>query len=374
FADLGSEHLAHAIFRRTRAGGAIVAWGERMLEWPLERPQLREVVPRKNGAEYSNGGCALDVDGDGVDEIVVARGRTRSCSDPDLYWFKQLHADASWAEQRIAHIGNVPIAPHDINRFSARRPDGSKVRGVVAVVDRRQLVWYEIPADPTGLWPKHEIAELPLKSQSGIAVGDIAGNGRSDVACGMFWAECPSDPIQEPWKVRRFGHWEDGGWGGMAKLELADLNGDGLPEIVASEAEIPNARLGIFSRDQSKPDGLWQYREIESGLYCPHSLVLADLDGDARTDIVTGEMTAGGWSFPLNPHPRILAFLNHGDQAFERHVLAEGLGVHEMGSFPDKQKDALTLFAADEIQQKLPEMKTHISTWTIELSTRRIGK
>jgi hypothetical protein len=26
--------------------------------------------------------------------------------------------------------------------------------------------------------------------------------------------------------------------------------------------------------------------------------VLADLDSDGRTDIVTGEMTAGGWSFP----------------------------------------------------------------------------
>jgi hypothetical protein len=237
---------------------------------------------------------------------------------------------------------------------------------VVAVIDRRQLVWYEIPADPTGLWPKHEIAELPVKGQSGIAVGDIAGNQRSDVACGMFWAECPADPAQQPWKVRRFGHWEDGGWGGMAKLELADMDGDGHSEIVASEAEIPNARLGIFSRDKSKPHGLWRCREIEAGLYCPHSLVLADLDGDARTDIVTGEMTAGGWSFPLNPRPRIMAFLNRGDQRFERHALAEGLGVHEMGSVPDKQKGVLTLFAADEIQQKFPEMRTHVSSWSIQ--------
>ena len=185
----------------------------------------------------------------------------------------------------------------------------------------------------------------------------------------MFWAECPADPVRGPWKVRRFGHWDDGGWGGMAKLELADMNGDGRLEIVASEAEIPNARLGIFSAEEAKPDGLWKCLEIEAGLYCPHSLVLADLDRDGRTDIIIGEMTAGGWSFPLNPRPRIVAFLNRGDRPFERQVLSEGLGVHEMGRLPQKRAGALTLFAAAEIQpQKFPDMKTHVSQWTVELS------
>ncbi|HVW02123.1 MAG TPA: hypothetical protein VHB77_17360 [Planctomycetaceae bacterium] len=370
-ADLGSEHLAHAISRRTAEGVSIVAWGERIVEWPLKDPRLHEVVPRQNGTEYSNGGCALDVDGDGVDEIVVARGRSRSCSDPDLLWFQQTNADAPWTSHHIGHIGNGPVAPHDVNPFSALLPDGRKVRGVVAVIDRQKLVWYEIPADPQQPWPIHEIATLPVKSQSGIAVGNLAGNGRSDVACGMFWAECPADPLKEPWKVRRYGHWEDGGWGGMDKLELADINGDGQLEIVASEAEIPSARLGIFSRDPAQPEARWKCREIEAGLYCPHSLVLTDLDGDGKTDMIIGEMKAGGWSFPLNPEPRILAFLNRGDRPFERHVLAEGVGVHEMGSIADQQKGTLVLFAADEIQQRFPEMKTHVTTWTIELPNRK---
>ena len=198
--------------------------------------------------------------------------------------------------------------------------------------------------------------------------------GRADVACGMFWAECPADPIKDAWMIRRFGHWEDGGWGGMAKLGLADMDGDGRLEIVASEAEIPNARLGIFSRNKTKLDGLWTCREIEAGLYCPHSLVLADLDGDSWTDFVIGEMTAGGWSFPLNPHPRILAYLNRGEKPFERHTLAEGLGVHEMGSVPDKQKGALILFAADEIQQKFPEMRTQVSSWSLQLRPDKARK
>ena len=372
FAELGAEHIAHAVFRRTTSGGTIVAWGQRLLEWPLQKPELRELVRQVQGMEYSNGGCAIDVDGDGTDEIVVARGRSRSCSDPNLFWFQDSGPEASWTAHLIGNVGLGPVAPHDIVPFAAQRPNGSSVRGVVAVIDRQKLVWYEIPTDPKAAWPRHEIAELPVKSQSGIAVGDLAGNGRSDVACGMFWAECPTDPVSEPWSVRRFGHWEDGGWGGMAKLELADMDGDGRMDIVASEAEVPNARLGIFSRDKFKPDGLWKCHEIESGLYCPHSLVLADLDADGRIDIVTGEMTAGGWSFPLNPRPRILAFLNRGVDAFDRHILAEGLGVHEMGRVPNLQNGALMLFGADEIQpQKFPEMKTHVSYWTIDMGIRK---
>src|SRR3954471_23674937 len=45
-AALGGEHIAHAIYRRTTTGGSIVGWGERVVQWPLDNPQLHEVVPR----------------------------------------------------------------------------------------------------------------------------------------------------------------------------------------------------------------------------------------------------------------------------------------------------------------------------------------
>jgi hypothetical protein len=369
-ADLGGEHLAHAIYRGTPEGGAIVAWGERVVEWPLtprqQKSALRELVGRQGELHYSNGGCALDIDGDGRDEIVVARGRSRSCADPELVWLKETGGNLSWSSYPIGQLGAGPIAPHDIMPFTATRPDGRSLRGVVLVIDRRVLVWYEVPDDPKQPWPRHDIAELPLASQSGIAVGDVASNGRPDVVCGTFWAECPADPTRDRWRVHRYSRWEDGGWGGMDKLALADLNGDGRVEIVASEAEIPDARLGVFFRKTGQPDAAWEYREIDKGLYCPHSLLLADLDGDDRTDLVVGEMTAGGWDFPLNPRPRILAYLQQEKQLFERHVLSEGWGVHEMGLAP-RINGEWKLFAADEIQpQKFPQMKTHVSVWSIK--------
>ena len=365
-ADLGGEHIAHAISRRGRTGISIVAWGDRIIEWPLKDPQLREVVPLINSVGYSNGGCALDIDGDGIDEIVVARGRGRWSGDPELYWFEEQNS-GPWAAHPAGLMGRGSVSPHDLVPISFGI-GGRTVRGVLAVLGRQQLVWYEIPANPAEAWIPHEIATLPKKNQSGLKVGDVSGRGRADVLCGTFWVECPNDPLHESWKVHRYSHWEDRGWGGMDKMELADLDGDGRPEIIATEAEIPDARLGIFSRDPQKPNGLWKYQEIEVGLYCPHSLVVTDIDGDQRADIVVGEMTAGGWSFPLNPHPRLIAYLNRGNGKFERTVLDDDWGVHEMGLLPRQADTPVILFAADETQtQKFPDMKTHVSMWTIRV-------
>ncbi|MBN2569448.1 MAG: hypothetical protein JXB42_08475 [Deltaproteobacteria bacterium] len=84
---------------------------------------------------------------------------------------------------------------------------------------------YEIPDEPTKPWINHDIGTFPANNQSGKVLGDIAGNSRPDIACGMFWAECPADPTSQPWQIRRFGKWDDNGWGGMAKLEIGDMDG-----------------------------------------------------------------------------------------------------------------------------------------------------
>lgn len=117
-----------------------------------------------------------------------------------------------------------------------KRPSGATVRGVVVLISRKQLVWYEIPTDPTREWKRHEIGAFPAAAgQSGMAIGDVAGHGRADIVCGMFWAEYPADPTGS-WRLHRFGNWDDNRWGGMAKLAVADLDGDGNKLIADSTA------------------------------------------------------------------------------------------------------------------------------------------
>jgi hypothetical protein len=223
-----------------------------------------------------------------------------------------------------------------------------------------------MPKDVTTAWKEHPIATLSANKQSGMAVGDIAGNGRPDVVCGMFWAECPADPAGGLWKTHRFGTWDANGWGGMTKHGLGDMDGDGRLDIVAAEAEIPNARLAVFCRKINDADGPWECHPVDNGLYCPHSLVLADINADGRLDVLVGEMTAGGWSFPLNPKPQLLLYLNEGHLRFTRHILDTGWGVHEMRLAPPRPDVKLMLYAADEIQlHKFKDMNTHLVSWVI---------
>jgi hypothetical protein len=367
-AELGTEHIGGVAYRNGPGGDSLVAWGSRILEWPLtQKSGMREVVPEQRDRVYSNGGCVLDVNGDGEDELIVARGDAPEHSNARLFWFRRRPDKPVWEEHQIAVLNPATWAsPHDLQPFAFRHSTGKLSNGIAAVLARRQLVWFAIPADPSAPWERHEIAALPGPDQSGMALGDLAGHGRRDIACGMYWAECPGDPTRDPWTVRRFGTWDDNRWGGMAQLALADLDSDGKLDIVAAEAEIPGARLGFFRRDAAQPDGLWQLQSIDTGLYCPHSLAVADVDGDGRTDVIAGEMTAGGWEFPLNPRPRLLAYLNRGGGKFDRLTLAEGLGVHEMALAPRRFNGFLMLYGADEIQPfKFPDMKTHVSYWLL---------
>lgn len=377
-AQLGSEHLANAVYRRGAQGPRIVAWGDRILQWPIQaeapmeevvsagpEPIEKQLPGQYRAGRYSNGGCALDIDGDGKDEVTVARWLP-SKEGTDLLWFEEVSGQPQWTEHLIARIDNDGTqhdAPHDIVPLEVRTADKT-FRGVVVIIGRHRLVWYQVPSDSTEPWQEYTIATLE-RSQSGMSVGDLSGDGRPDVACGMFWAECPADPSGGAWQVHRYG-WDDSVWAGMAKTALGDMNGDGQLDIVASEAEIPDARLAVFCRDPAAPNGVWQCTLIEKGLYCPHSLVLSDVNRDGQLDILVGEMTAGGWDFPLNPAPRVLLYLNQGHLKFQCFTLHTGWGVHEMRLAPPQPDGRIFVYAADEIQLfKFPNMKTHVVGWMI---------
>ncbi len=152
----------------------------------------------------------------------------------------------------------------------------------------------------------------------------------------------------------------------MNKHGVADFNQDGMPDIVLTEAEIPDARLSLFLRKNEDGTGMWEEIFIDEGLDAPHSLVVADFNKDNLPDFLIGEMTAGGWDFPLNPNPKIFLYLNKGEGKFEKSVLYEGWGVHEMRLFPEQKEGKIMIYAADEIQpQKFSNMNTHVSYWLI---------
>lgn len=383
--QLGAEHFGNAVFRRGLNGPRIAASGNRILEFEIkESSNVTEVVPYTS-ENYSNGACVLDVNNDGTDEVIV--GRAGKKEGTDLLWFKEIKGKQRWEEHLIAnvkgHKGDSEKGFHDIRPIKVRI-NKSIENGVVAVTARKRLTWYQVPEDPANPWKEYRIADLPAlgadHAQSGLVLGDIAGNGRQDIVCGNFWLECPSDPSKEAWRVHRYSNWdkrttpmfpgvpawvENERFGGMNQLGLGDMNGDGMQDIIATDAEIPDARLGIFIRDPDNPDSLWEETILDTSLYCPHNLIITDINKDNLPDIITGEMTAGGWMFPRTPSPKLYLYLNKGNMKFQKFVLHEGLGTHMMSLVPGLFKDKVFIFAADEIQSWYKDMKTHLAGWTI---------
>jgi len=381
--QLGEEHFGNAVYRRGLEGPRIAASGNRILEWSVQASApTTEVVP-PDSESYQNGACAMDVNEDGIDEMIV--GRTAGKPGTDLLWFEEVKGQKNWKEHLISYVknGKGEEGLHDIMPFYIKNSE-KKLRGVAAVVNRKRVFWYQIPDDATQPWTEHMIADLNEYgaecSQSGLVPGDIAGKGRQDLVCGNFWMECPADPTTGTWQVHRYSNWDrrttpklpgvpewvsNERFGGMNQLDLGDMNSDGNLDIVSADAEIPEARVGIFCQDKSNPDGLWNETVIDTGIYCPHSLVVTDVNADNLPDIIVGEMTAGGWYFPKNSSPRLYLYLNKGNLKFQKHVLHTGWGSHMMRMAPKQDHKDIFVFAADEIQSWYKDMTTHVVGWTI---------
>lgn len=58
--------------------------------------------------------------------------------------------------------------------------------------------------------------------------------------------------------------------------------------MLGCQAEIPIRGWAFFSAAAMSLTVPGECRELKKGLYCPHSLIVADLDGDQRTDLVPG--------------------------------------------------------------------------------------
>lgn len=377
------EHLGNLIYRPNDEEGEFIGWGRLPLQqWSYGTSSQTQLVQETDEIQYTdggtvgngeyrytNGGTILDVDQDGDYEVIVGRGEGEATADSELYWYDDQSDSQYWEEHYIADTGQGSyVAPHDVEALTVELPSGETVRGVVGNIGREDVFFLETPEDPTDPWIRHAVGSFESGEHSGMEIVDMNADGRTDVVTGMFWIETPEDPRQENWTFHRYGRWDESneGWGGMNMHGVADFDGDDELEIVVTEAEIPDARLAIFDRSSGDGTEQWNATMIEQGLDAPHSLVVADLNDDGHPDFVVGEMTAGGWNFPLNPNPTIWGYMNQGDGSFERYTISEGWGVHEMRRLPERRDGNIVLYAADEIQpQKFDGMVTPLNIWEI---------
>lgn len=277
---------------------------------------VRHIVGDDSPSEV--GLTAFDVDGDGRIDLVTGGA-----------WYRN-SGDLATPFERIV----FDAALRGVHDAAAADIDGDGRIDLVILSDRSNLRWYKIPEDPRQRWRWHNIGQ-PV--HAGLAVGDLNGNGQLDVVRtnvwfenvhgdGTKWVEHPIGPSSPPPPDFQPAFAFD-----ATKAMVIDMTGNGVHDIVFTDAEIPGGKVWWMENLDGKGTR-WRRHDVPLGddvrRGAFHSLQVADFTGNGRLDIFSAEMEA----VRGRGRPRWFIWENldgRGTQWHEHVILDANLGGHE---------------------------------------------
>jgi hypothetical protein len=263
--------------------------------------------------------AALDVDGDGWIDFVCSGVWYRNTGRPREQPFERIMFDDDAAG---AHDILVADIDHD------GKPD------VVMMGDERTklnaLCWYSIPRDVKQPWTRHPIGPPVHGAITPNGVVDLDGDGDLDVVRADTWFE-NADGKGNRWVPHpNIPMGRKGPFGVCVRTAVLDLDGDGKSEIVIADADITDSKVAVLKNADGK-GGRWEKILVpQSFIYGSlHALAVADINGDGRPDIISNEqeelLPAG------RENPRWIVWENLGGLKFREHVILDTkLGGHEL--------------------------------------------
>jgi len=264
-----------------------------------KRHEIGPMVKYDAAGNYSDAfiNFTADLNRDGWTDLIRIDWPGR---DPAVWHENPKGASRHWLEHRLA--ANACNESPYFGRIDGAGPESK----LIFAINDEQMNWLEPGAEPTApfqLWPISPKFAKPDSMKAGVnryshglGYGDIDMDGIRDLIIpGGYWRG-PSDPRLGPWTFVKAPLGQD-----AAHMHAYDVNGDGLNDVLSSSAH----KQGVWWHEQRRnADGTTSFTEhqIDDSVTQTHALELADIDGDGLKDLVTGKRYwAHGPRGDLNP-------------------------------------------------------------------------
>lgn len=152
----------------------------------------------------------------------------------------------------------------------------------------KEVIWLKSPVEKNDTtWHRFIISSDKQRATNrythGLGWGDVNKDGRNDVIIKSGWWQQPVDPKTNNWQFHAADFGED-----CANMFVLDVDEDGDQDIISSSAH----DYGIWWYEQQKDDKgntTWVKHIISKLFSESHSLALADINGDGYPDLITGK-------------------------------------------------------------------------------------
>jgi hypothetical protein len=241
---------------------------------------------------------AYDLDKDGRKELIgiKAKGGAKDfygALSSDVVWLKPIDLSKDLWEEHIIGTGDGDW-PHG-NTIGPLLP-GGRVALVCGYHDHTQSApqIFEVPEDPKQHpWPKRVIADIPYGEE--MVACDLDGDGKLDIVAGPYWLENLGNGRFEPHLLVEPEYLKSASLNMISRIAIADVNGNGRPDILFTVEDVDyNVHKAFFSpvgwleNTGSLRDRKFNLHIIDR-IRSPHSISVADLDGDGEMEVVVGE-------------------------------------------------------------------------------------